>query len=289
VVTGFRKPESRLYRNFLYLNSNDTINFLSSLHGGDVDQVLLRRADDGGYGFGGGVTAGPIKAEAKRNKNRKEEEEIVLKRTMHSAATTLLQKVHDAKAIGVIEGPYTPEIREHLEENMLLEFKAEIRVHPLHQAVNVLKEFAGVAPQWGLPKGEVRELTRMAQQMEHMFQLRGAKKTLLYYAAADGADTEHKLVLPIKFEHLLVPLDEFAGRATFVAQADKVLGEGEEVLAARIIKDSPVLPAEKEAMLGMLPHLSAALASPAIGIPLDEDDIVLKQPAVILKPLFIYK
>lgn len=52
MVTGFKKPESTLYRNFLYLNSNDTINFLSGLQGGDVDQVLLRTADDGGYGLG---------------------------------------------------------------------------------------------------------------------------------------------------------------------------------------------------------------------------------------------
>src|SRR5215216_702207 len=248
MVTGFKKPQNTLYQNFLYLNSNDTINFLSSLHGGDVDQVLLRRADEGGYGLDGGVTAGPIKAGAKKNKTKKEEE-ILLKRTIHSAATTLLQKVHDANAIGVIEGQYSPEIREQLEENMLLEFKAEIRVHPLHQAVNVLKEFSTVATQWGLSKGQLRELSQVARQMEQIFQSGGNKKSLLFYADADGADSEHKLILPIKVEHLLVPLDEFGGRATFVAQVDKIPGEGEEVLAARIIKNSPVLPAEKEAML----------------------------------------
>lgn len=289
MVTGFKKPESTLYRNFLYLNSNDTINFLSGLQGGDVDQVLLRTAEDGGHGLGGGVTAGPIKAEAKKNKNRKREEELLLKRTMHSAATTMLQKVHDAKAIGVIDGPYGPEIRNQLEENMLLEFKAEIRVHPLHQAVNVLKEFSTVAPQWGLSKAEVKGLPQIAQQMENMFQGSGNKKVLLFYAEATGADRDHKLVLPVKYEHLLVPLDEFGGRATFVAQVDKMPADGEEVLAARIVKNSPVLPAEKKAMLEMLPGLQESLAAPEIGIQLDEDDIVLKEPAVILKPLFIYR
>src|SRR5215216_7389469 len=199
MVTGFKKPQNTLYQNFLYLNSNDTINFLSSLHGGDVDQVLLRRADEGGYGLDGGVTAGPIKAGAKKNKTKKEEE-ILLKRTIHSAATTLLQKVHDANAIGVIEGQYSPEIREQLEENMLLEFKAEIRVHPLHQAVNVLKEFSTVATQWGLSKGQLRELSQVARQMEQIFQSGGNKKSLLFYADADGADSEHKLILPIIWE-----------------------------------------------------------------------------------------
>ncbi len=65
--------------------------------------------------------------------------------------------------------------------------------------------------------------------------------------------------------------------------------DGEEVLAARIIKNSPVLPTEKKAMLDILPGLRPALTAPAIGIQLDEDDIVLKEPAVILKPLFIYR
>src|SRR5215208_4132163 len=176
MVTGFKKPQSMLYRNFLYLNSNDAINFLSSLQGGDVDQILLRRADDAGHGFGGGVTAGPIKAEAKRNKNRKQGEELLLKRTIHSAATTLLQKVHDAKDIGVIEDQYSPEIREQLEENMLLVFKAEIRVHPLHQAVNVLKEFSTVATQWGLSTGQLRELSQVARQMEQSSRAAGTRK-----------------------------------------------------------------------------------------------------------------
>ncbi len=289
MATGFKKPKSTLYRNFLYLNSNDTINFLSSLEGGDVDQVLLRTAEEGGHGFGGGISAGPVKAEGKKNKNRKREEEIVLKRTMHSAATILLRKLHEQKAIGVIEGSYGPKVRNELEENMLVEFKAYIRVHPLHQVVNVLKEFSTVAPQWGLNKAQIKGLPQMAKQMEQMFQGGSSNKRLLFYADADGADPKYKLVLPVKDEHLLVPLDEFEGRATFVAQVNKIPNAGEAVLAARIVKNSPVLPVERKAMLKMLPRLQAALASPEIGICLDEDDIVFKYPTVILKPLFIYK
>ena len=70
---------------------------------------------------------------------------------------------------------------------------------------------------------------------------------------------------------------------------DRILDEGEEVLAARVIRNSPVLPAEREMMLEMLLALQDLQGESGIGLTIDEEDIVLNKPAIILKPICIYR
>ena len=174
---------------------------------------------------------------------------------------------------------------------MVIEFQAEIKIHPLHQLVNVMQGWSQLAQDFGLPKKEVREFTTIAQQIEAAFHGKDkAKKTLVIFAEAGGGEaTAHKLVMPVKRNYMLVPLDEFAGKATFVAQVEHILEEGEEYLAARVVRNSPVLPAEREMMLEMLPALEALQEEPGFGLSIDRSDVVLNKPAVILKPLCVYK
>jgi hypothetical protein len=46
---------------------------------------------------------------------------------------------------------------------------------------------------------------------------------------------------PIQERHLRVPLDDFHGTATFVAQVDRVIPDEEQVLAIRLLRDAPAL------------------------------------------------
>jgi hypothetical protein len=48
-----RKPKSKLYKSFLYLNGSEVINSLSALEGGDIDEVLTRSGEEGGGDLSG--------------------------------------------------------------------------------------------------------------------------------------------------------------------------------------------------------------------------------------------
>lgn len=295
-MSNFRKPKTSTHKRFLYTDEDDVLSSLSALEGGAIDEILQTAGTEsaGGGGLQGTVNipgVGGVGGHGGKNKAARLEEEIRRRRTVYSATVALLDNLHKNEAIGVVEGNYTPAVYDDLEENMVIEFQAEIRIHPLHQLVNVMQGWAQLAQDFGLPKKEVREFTTIAQQIEAAFHGKDkAKKTLVMFAEAGGEeDTAYKLVMPVKRNYMLVPFDEFAGKATFVAQIERILEEGEEYLAARVVRNSPVLPAEREMMLEMLPALESLQEEPGFGLSIDRSDVVLSKPAIILKPLCVYK
>ena len=282
-----KKPRQRVYRSFLYLDGDEVLNSLSGLEGGEVDEVLTRIGEEGGGELGAELGAGPVKAKGGRKRGRKFEEEILRKRTEHSAATALLRLLHEQEAIGVIEGDYGTDVYDELEDHMVLEFQAEVRIHPLHQVISAARGWIKLAPDFGTSQGEIREMRETLKLMEMIGQPGGADKTFLAFAETTGTKGDHKLVLPIHERHLLVPLDEFSGRATFVAQVDRKLGPGDEVFAIRLIRNAPQLALEREGLVEALPDLIAGIAE--MGIEASEADFFFREPTVILKPICIYK
>ena len=292
-MQGFKKPKKGSYRRFLFIDGNEAVNSLSALEGGSIEEILSRAADEGSGGgeFGAGIGFSGAKVEGKigKTKARKYEEEILRKRTEHSAITLLLEKLHDKGEIGSIES-YTPDVHEQIEEDELYEFKAEIRLHPFHQFVSVAQGWSEMGENLEENLDDVEELVQIARQAEKLFHGKNKdQKALVVFAEIKGASSEYKLVAPIKRSGLRVPLDEFSGRVTFVAQVERKLEDGDEVLAARIVRNAPMLPMERQMMLEMLPALQGGPGDPDIGLKVDEADVLLRKPALILKPLCIFK
>ena len=127
-MSGFRKPKSNVYKRFLYVDEAEVLNSLSGIEGGAIEEILQTMGEEGNKGLGielgvTVLTAGSAKARGNVKKAQKLEEEIRRKRTIHSATVALLENLQKDEAIGIIEGPYTPEIYEQLEENMPLQLK----------------------------------------------------------------------------------------------------------------------------------------------------------------------
>jgi hypothetical protein len=286
MASGLTKPKSNVFRTFLYIDAGEVINSLSALEGGEVDEVLTRIAEEGGGELGAEIGAGPVRGRAGKHKQKKLEEEIRRRRTEYSAASGLLRLLNEQDAVGKISGSYGQDVYSELEEQMLLEFRAQIRVHPLHQMISAGRAWLAAAPTFGISKADVQSVKEIVAIFETMSQASGERKTFLAFAEIVGNQSEFKLVVPIQERYLLVPLDEFIGRATFVAQVDRILDD-EEVLALRLIRNAPQLPIEREGILEALPELLEGFRE--LGIDADMSDFILAKPAVILKPIAIYK
>lgn len=286
LATGFKKPETQLYRSFLYLNGSEVLNSLAAVEGGAIDEILTRTGEEGGGDLGGEVGVGPVKAKGGRKRSRKLEEEIRRKRTEHAAATLLLKELHERGAIGVLDGPFGPEVHDQLEEHMLLELEAKIRIHPLHQVVVAARAWLEAAPKFGTGRQEIQAIKQTVQVLEAITQSSSGDRTFLVFAET-GGDPSYRLVLPVQERYLQVPLDEFVGNATFVAQVDRILSASDEVLAVRLIRNAPQLAMEREGLAKALPDLIAGIDN--LGIAAEEGDFFLKRPTVILKPIVIFK
>lgn len=287
MASNLRKPTSNIFRSYLYLDSDVVLNSLSAIEGGDVDEVLTRITEEHGSDLGGELRVPGAKGRAGKKKGRSLEEEIRRRRTEQSAATSLLRKLRDEDAIGLIEGDYGEETYGALEERMLLEFRARIAIHPLHQALATARSFIDMAPNFGIGRDELQEMREVVATLEAMAHASSTERTFLVFA--DTADTtgSYRLVLPIRERFLLVSLDDFAGQTTFVAQVDRILRGTDEVLALRLLRNAPQLPIEREGVLEALPEFVVAINE--LGIPTSIDDFVFKSPTVLLKPVMIFK
>ena len=292
-MSEFKKPKKGLYRRYLFIDGNEAINALSALEGGAIEQILSRSAqqDNRHRGLEGQLGAGPAKLSAKRGgKNlQRYEEEIFRKSTEHSAISLLLQKLHDKEEIGVLS-EITPEVYAEIEADELYEFRAKIRLHPLHELVPIMQSWVEAGEGFGMAKNELKNFRNMATEMERAFHGRDkSKKTLAVFAEMENAPDDHKIVLPIRRENLRVPLDEFTGEATFVAQVERKLDEGDQLPAARIVRNTPVLPVERDTMVKQVPIFQSLPGGDDMGIKITEGDVLLRKPALIMRPLCIYK
>jgi len=286
-VGTLRSPRNPgVYRSFVYLNADEVINALSALEGGDVDEVLTRRAGDDGSDVGAELSVGVGKAKAGKRKGQRYEEEIRRKRTEHSATSLLLKKLHEEGAIGVVEGEYGGDVYGELREGLLLELKSNVRVHPLHQMRAAAHGWLRSAPGFGLPKADMKEMREIAGFLDALTTSSDDDPSVLTYAHPFTA-REHRLLLPLHERFLLVGLDDLPGEATIVAQVARVLASDEEILAVRFMRDAPVLALERQGLSEALPGLLSGFRE--LGIDIDQDDVFLRHPTVVLRPICIYR
>ncbi|MDQ3240695.1 MAG: hypothetical protein M3515_01495 [Actinomycetota bacterium] len=283
-----KKPKTQAHRSSLYLNADEVSNSLAAFEGGDVEEVLTRVAEETGGGLEGGIDAKVVKGKGGRNRSRRLEEDVKRKRTEHSAASLLLEKLHEEDAIGIIEGAYGPGLYQELDEQMLLQFRGELRIHPLHQVVSAARGFLAAASSYGASRDEIREMKQTVDLLELMAQPGpGERRAFLAYAETPETHDGYKLVLPIQERHLRVPLEDFSGTATFIAQVDRVIPDGEEVLAIRLLRNAPPLGLERQALDEALPDLIEGFRE--LGVEVSQADFFLTNPAVVLKPIWIFK
>lgn len=293
-MKGFQKPERTArdgYSRFLYVDGDQAAASLSAFLGGDVEEARSTSTEEANKGLdiSGGLSVSGIKAEAGGSKNRKlvYEEEVIRKKTGYSTITALLRKLHEINAIGRMP-TYGPEEYEQIEEGELYEFKADIRLHPFHQFVSLTQGWAEAGENFGQ---DTEQFSRMVREIENTFYGKNkAQRAIAIFADIEGCPPEYRLLMPIKVEQLLVSLDDFSGKATFVAQINTKIGEGRKYLAARMVRNTPIIaPAEENMMLGIIPALRKLPGALTEGITINEDDVVLRKPAVTLKPLCVYK
>lgn len=293
-MEGFKKPDRKAkgrFVEYLYLDAEQTVASLSAFEGGLIEELrsLSEEESDKGGSIGGVVGYGPLKGEASLGKNQrvKREEEVLLKRTGYSRITTLLEKLRGLDALGVIPA-YTPEVYEQVDEGELYEFTAEIRLHPFHQFVSFMQGLSEVGRDWGM---QDEELDRLARNAEDAFYGKNRNRTLLtIFANAEGAEPGYKIAMSVKKENLLVEFENFSGTATFVAQIQRKVAEGQKLPAARLVRKTPMVSTfEQQMMLDTVPALRDTPESEELGLEVSEDDIILRNPALVMKPLCIYK
>lgn len=286
MAEGFKKPDRKArgkFSSFLYLDAQQTVSSLSALEGGLINELRNSSEEESNKTSGNGTQSA--------NQRETREEEVLRERTGYSRISTLLDKLRDFGALGAIE-QYSGQVYEAIEEGELYEFKADVRLHPFHQFVSVVQGWADAADNFGVEEDpDEPSFESLSRSVENAFYGRkNERKMLTVFADMEGAEPGYKVAMPMKKENVLVDLDEFSGKATFVAQVQRKVAEGQVIPAARLVRRTPLIsPAEQQMMLAILPALQQVPGTEDIGLDAAEEDLLLRKPAVIMKPLCVYR
>jgi hypothetical protein len=283
---AFQPPKSTAFKQFVILDHDGVVAALSALDGGQIDEILMRSADERGGSMGAEVDVKIAKAGGKRAKTRKIEEEMRITRTRHAAAAKLIDALLERESVGLVDGEFDAEVMRQVSPGMVLQFRAELQLHPLHQADEMLTSFIEVAPKLG-QADSAKELSPALKMWEAIV---GTGKTdsrlLIEPRTADAQNP--RLLLPVPKSHLQAPLDDVLSEVTILAQVERIIAaDDESYQAIRMLPGGPVSSLEKETVAGAVPEMLPHLRE--IGINIDVGDVFIDGPALILRPICAYR
>jgi hypothetical protein len=286
---GYNKPKKHLHREFLYLNQDTIVNSLSALEAGAVDEIIQKANEAREGGIQGGVGAGPLNVGGGKKKASNIEEQMVRTRTVFSAFDAWYTHLKDADAIGTFD-KWDVGVRDDLETGDTIEFEGRLTLTPVHR---VLRTFINFAEQADTPgsvfqqKGEdLKETKKTARMMQVWLGGKDAPQHFPVYMAPYESD-EPRMVARLDEEYMLSPKEGIDGLYKVIAQVDEILREGDEISAIRIIRDVPPTSMEVETISEALSNFIEPATE--LGVTITPDDISVPYPAVIVRPIAVFR
>jgi len=280
----FKPAKTEALRSFVVLDSDAVLSGLSALDGGAVDEILTRTTDDNASQLGGQLGVRGAKAQGAKNRGRKVEEELRRRRTEHSAAAALVDRLTEMEAIGEVDGALDEDVAGVLTPGDTIRARGEIQLHPLHQVDVMLRSFMQAAPQFG-EQETARELRKMLPTWEAM--VGTGKSARVLYDLNTAAPQIPRIVVPVKRTSLQVDPSDVVGYGTMVAKVDRITGPEEHLLALRVLQNAPVFELERTAVEDAAVSMVDGFGD--LGIACTREDVVMEGPLVVLRPIAIWR
>ena len=282
----YKKPQKHLHREFMYLNHDTILNSLSALEAGKIDEIIQKVSEDKEGGLEAGIKSGPVKAGGGKKKATSVQEELVRTRTWFSAFDSWHKLLDGEEALGTFD-EWDAEVRDALEVGDTIEFSAVVTLSPFHKVFRTFLSFAAESHKQDSPfyqKGPQQKETKMiARQITTLL---GGSASVLVYIAPEGID-HPRMVAVLDEQFMVSPAESLEGRYTVIAQVEQLLEGSDSTSAIRILRDVPPTPLEVETISEAMEEIIEP--AKALGVEVGPDDVTLSAPAVVVRPIAIFR
>jgi hypothetical protein len=168
---------------------------------------------------------------------------------------------------------------------MVLQLRASLQLHPLHQADQMVRSFIEVGP-----KMDQKQVAKEMRQMLDVWGVitgTGREGAPVLLEPRTAEEQNPRLLLPVARENLEVDLDDVLGDVTLIAQVEQIIAEGDTYQVIRVLRGGPATSLERGAVDEMLPELVSGLSE--LGVDIAEDDVFVTGPAIVLRPICAYR
>lgn len=286
---AYKRPVTNLHREFTYLNHDSIINSLSAMEDGRVDEIIEKATAAREGGFSAGAQVGPVKGSGSKKKGISTEEQLVRKRTMFSAFDAWHNFLDSQGGFGEIDS-WDLETRDELQVGDTLKFKAFVELNPLYKVLLTFISFANDASNpdspFKQPASKVAEIKRQARMMRNWLSDSNDNLNQLVHIDPFGFSSP-RVIARLDENYILDGSTGLEGEYTLIAQVEQLVDENYPVPIARVVRDIPPTPKETETMTSALGNFQESAT--ALGVEITEDDLTIAHPAVILKPIALYR
>lgn len=284
----YRKPRSRVHRDFVYLNHDSVINSLSAFEAGKVDEIIKRTTEDVERGAEASLGLPKTKARGAKRHQSTIQEELVLTRTRFSAFEAWYEHLRKKKAIGTFRD-WNLDVRNQLSTGEVIEFAATIAMSPLHQIMTTYLSFVANPASPGLSTWTAQE-RKQAEQTAKMVEGwlttgDGRKRLSVYFRPTDVADP--RIMGRLDEIYVMRGMESVVGQYTVVAQVESMLREGEVDSLMRIIRDAPPTPLEQQTMVDAFSNFIGPSSN--LGVTIAQDDLTFTYPTIVIQPIAVYR
>ncbi|HXG40697.1 MAG TPA: hypothetical protein VNJ28_07110 [Candidatus Limnocylindrales bacterium] len=291
-MSNYRPPKQQLHRDFVYLDHDSVLNSLSALEAGRIDDIIQKTTEALDGSIQAGLNAGPLKGGAGRKKVSEIQQELVRKRTNFSAFEAWYSKLKSESGIGRFD-VWDLDVRNQLEVGHVVEFRALVRLSPLHLLFATLSAYAGLAsptnPVFKVARSEAVSLRETAKIVDQWLGgSRGNRSLSVYIEPVPSGSNSPTIVGRVAEKYLTRELHELDGPFIVVVQIENVLDRNQELAAIRVIRDAPATPIETRSIATALASFQGEV-SETMGVPITETDITYRYPTVVCRPIAIYR
>ena len=288
----YHKPKVRIHQDFYYLDDEAVINSLSALESGRVDEIVSKTTTAREGGFSGELAIPIVKAEvgASRRGSSELEEEMVRTRTRFSVFDAWYKLMSSKSAIGKFEG-WGETALSGVEVGDTVEFRAELSLGPLQTVLRLFLWFAEQATKDGTPfsqKGAERKDTAAGARSVRQF-LGGASEDSddLPLVATVLGESGPPVLLSVSKAWLIGRLGELRGCFELIGQVAHIIPEDEEYPVMRLTKDVAPTPLEIHTLKNVVEQFVEP--AKALGVNVEPGESVISGPALVVKPIAIYR
>jgi len=286
----YNKPKERVHRGFVYLDDDTVINSLSAVESGKIDEVVakINTAREGGFGgkAGGSLAGATAALEGGRKSTSAFEEEMVRTRTRFSIFELWYQMLDEKKALGSFGG-WGPDALEDVTPGDTVELRGSFQVVPLQTLLQLYRWFAEQAQNQNsvfAQKGD--QLKETKASLRNIDTLLGGSAEILGTLTPDGQPGP-TVTLALAQEWTIGAVGRLEGTYSVVAQVEQILKPGDEWPAVRLTSDAAATQLERNTLVKAV----SGFVEPAkgLGIDLEPKAALIEGPALLLRPIAIYR
>lgn len=285
----YTPPKVLAHRGFAYLDDDIVINSLSALESGKVDEVVekINLAQQGGMSVGLKVGSSGVGASATADDKKSEslQAEVIRRRTRFSIFELWYAALEERDAVGRFDGWGTDAL-EGVDAGQVVEVRGSVAPVAIHTAFRTYLWFANEVRQ-GNPIFKDLKVQDMKQPEQIMKFLRGkrAETNALFMPRGDSGP---KVAASFREDWIIEPVGRWNGTFTLVAQVEEVLREGSAWQSVRIVEDAPLTPMEEKTVKEAVAPLLGSFKD-GFGIDIDDESIAIGGPALILRPIAMFR